>query len=153
MKKLVLSMIVAAVAVGAFFSFPERVEATIVKDGKAQEKDMSEMQTLESGLQIQIHEQGEGEFPKKGEVVSVHYTGTLTDGTKFDSSHDRNQPLQFPLGVGKVIKGWDEGIALLKPGGKATLVIPPHLGYGARAVGPIPANSTLVFEVELLEVN
>ncbi len=153
MKKYGIGLLVAAFALTTIFMLPSNVEATTTKDGKAQETDMSEMTTLESGLQIQIHKAGEGEHPSKGDMVAVHYTGTLTDGTKFDSSHDRNEPITFPLGVGKVIKGWDEGIALLKPGGKATLVIPPHLGYGARAVGPIPANSTLVFEVELLSVN
>jgi len=78
--------------------------------------------------------------------------GTLTDGTKFDSSVDRGQPFDFELGAGRVIKGWDEGVAGMKVGGKRKLVIPPDLGYGGRAIGKIPANSTLIFEVELLDV-
>ena len=96
---------------------------------------------------------GTGEQAVKGDVVSVHYTGTLLDGTKFDSSIDRGEPFEFTLGAGRVIKGWDEGIALMKEGGKATLIIPSDLAYGNRAVGGvIKANSTLVFEVELVEI-
>ena len=106
-----------------------------------------------SGLAYFMIKVGEGEQATAGKTVSVHYTGKLTDGTKFDSSHDRNAPIEFPLGEGKVIKGWDEGIALLKVGGKSTFIIPPHLAYGARgAGGVIPPNATLIFEVELMEV-
>lgn len=84
--------------------------------------------------------------------MQVHYTGTLADGTKFDSSLDRGQPFSFPLGEGKVIKGWDEGLSTMRVGGKRQLVIPPDLGYGQRKSGPIPPNSTLYFEVELLKI-
>jgi len=106
-----------------------------------------------SGLAYFMIKEGDGEQATAGKTVSVHYTGKLTDGTKFDSSHDRNAPIEFPLGEGKVIKGWDEGIALLKVGGKSTFIIPPHLAYGARgAGGVIPPNATLIFEVELMEV-
>ena len=109
--------------------------------------------TTESGLAYFMIKEGEGEQVKAGKTVSVHYTGKLADGTKFDSSHDRNAPIEFPLGEGRVIPGWDEGIALLKVGGKATFIIPPHLAYGARgAGGVIPPNATLIFEVELMEV-
>jgi FKBP-type peptidyl-prolyl cis-trans isomerase len=96
---------------------------------------------------------GNGTEAQSGKKVSVHYTGTLTDGKKFDSSHDRGQPFSFTLGAGQVIKGWDEGVAGMRTGGKRKLTIPPHLGYGARGFPPvIPPNATLVFEVELLDV-
>jgi peptidylprolyl isomerase len=109
--------------------------------------------TTESGLQYIDIVEGTGEAPKKGQTVSVHYTGTLTNGDKFDSSRDRGQPFEFPLGAGRVIKGWDEGIASMKIGGQRQLIIPPDLGYGARgAGGVIPPNATLLFDVELLGV-
>lgn len=105
----------------------------------------------DSGLGIKLLKEGKGEKPVNGQRVTVHYTGYLEDGTKFDSSVDRQQPITFPLGQGRVIKGWDEGIATLPVGSKAMLRIPPALGYGSRGVGPIPANATLYFEVELLK--
>ncbi|NBT84980.1 MAG: FKBP-type peptidyl-prolyl cis-trans isomerase [Alphaproteobacteria bacterium] len=106
-----------------------------------------------SGLQYEEVVVGTGDTPKTGQKVIVHYTGTLPDGQKFDSSRDRGQPFKFTLGVGQVIKGWDEGLSTMKIGGKRNLVIPANLGYGARAVGNvIPANATLHFEVELLGV-
>lgn len=108
---------------------------------------------MESGLDIEILEEGDGPKPNKGDTVHVHYTGTLEDGTQFDSSHSRGQPIAFPLGQGRVIKGWDEGIALLNKGAKAKLTIPPELGYGAQgAGGVIPPNATLIFEVELVDI-
>ena len=107
----------------------------------------------ESGLRYKIIQKGEGAQAEKGKTVSVHYKGSLTDGTVFDSSYKRNQPIDFPLGMGQVIPGWDEGIALLKIGDKARFVIPPSLGYGAHgAGGVIPPNATLVFDVELVGV-
>jgi FKBP-type peptidyl-prolyl cis-trans isomerase len=96
---------------------------------------------------------GTGAEAKPGQTVSVHYVGTLTSGSKFDSSRDRGKPFDFPLGAGRVIKGWDQGVAGMKVGGLRKLTIPPHLGYGERGFpGAIPPNSTLVFEVELLGV-
>ncbi|WP_026224966.1 FKBP-type peptidyl-prolyl cis-trans isomerase [Methyloversatilis thermotolerans] len=107
--------------------------------------------TTESGLIIEDTTPGTGNEAAAGQVVSVHYTGWLTDGRKFDSSKDRNQPFSFQLGAGQVIRGWDEGVAGMKEGGVRKLTIPPQLGYGARgAGGVIPPNATLVFEVELL---
>ncbi len=106
-----------------------------------------------SGLKYAEVEGGFGEVAKAGKQVSVHYTGYLEDGTKFDSSVDRGEPFKFALGTGQVIKGWDEGVAGMKVGGRRKLVIPPDLGYGARGAGRvIPPNATLVFDVELLEV-
>ena len=106
-----------------------------------------------SGLIIIHRQKGNGVKPVAGQKVSVHYTGTLLDGTVFDSSVQRNEPIAFTLGEGQVIKGWDEGIAAIEVGGKATLMIPSWLAYGARAMGPIPANSSLMFEVELVKID
>ena len=110
-----------------------------------------------SGLKFIDQTVGTGASPTNGKAVSVHYTGWLLQdgkkGTKFDSSVDRGQPFQFPIGLGRVIRGWDEGVASMKVGGKRTLIIPPQLGYGARgAGGVIPPHATLVFDVELLDV-
>ena len=109
--------------------------------------------TTESGLQIEEIKLGDGDSAATGQFVSVHYTGWLTDGTKFDSSKDRNEPFDFPLGQRNVIAGWDEGVQGMRVGGIRKLTIPPQLGYGARgAGGVIPPNATLVFEVELLDI-
>lgn len=104
-------------------------------------------------LKIEDLQVGSGREVKSGDTVTMNYTGTLTDGTKFDSSYDRNQPFTTQIGVGQVIKGWDEGILGMKVGGKRRLTIPADLGYGATGAGDkIPPNSTLIFEVELLEI-
>ncbi len=110
-------------------------------------------QTTSSGLRYIDYGGGDGPAAKAGDNVSVHYTGTLENGTKFDSSRDRNEPFDFPLGGGRVIKGWDEGVAGMRVGDKRRLIIPSDLGYGSRgAGGVIPPNATLVFEVELLGI-
>jgi FKBP-type peptidyl-prolyl cis-trans isomerase len=109
--------------------------------------------TMQDGLKYTDEQVGTGAVATAGKTAVVHYTGWLLDGTKFDSSRDRNHPFSFPLGAGQVIKGWDEGVAGLKVGGKRTLIVPPALGYGARgAGGVIPPNATLKFDVELLDV-
>ncbi|WP_242022241.1 FKBP-type peptidyl-prolyl cis-trans isomerase [Microcoleus sp. FACHB-831] len=112
------------------------------------------LMTTPSGLKYVDLKLGDEAIPKKGQTVVVHYTGTLENGTKFDSSRDRNQPFSFKLGVGQVIKGWDEGLSTMKVGGRRQLIIPPDLGYGSRgAGGVIPGNATLIFDVELLKIS
>lgn len=117
------------------------------------EVDEGDYVTTDTGLKYYDLEVGDGATPQTGQIVSVHYTGWLEDGTKFDSSLDRGQPFTFTLGMHQVIPGWDEGVATMKVGGRRQLVIPPELGYGAQgAGGVIPPNATLIFEVELLAV-
>jgi peptidylprolyl isomerase len=123
----------------------------------AAEKKESKMIKTASGLQYEDTKVGTGESPKAGQTCVMHYTGWLwvngAKGSKFDSSVDRGRPFEFPLGQGRVIKGWDEGVATMKVGGKRTLLIPPQLGYGSRgAGGAIPPNATLLFDVELLGI-
>ncbi|MAN42563.1 MAG: hypothetical protein CMF88_07470 [Candidatus Marinimicrobia bacterium] len=112
-----------------------------------------EKQTMSNGLQIEDIKIGEGSEVKKFDIVTVNYTGTLEDGTKFDSSLNPGRtPFRFTVGAGQVIKGWDEGLMGMKVGGKRKLTIPPELGYGSRDNGPIPANSTLIFDIDLLGI-
>ena len=144
-------------AVKVFSSEQIRLEKEAEKKAKetaAANKKLMEGATItESGLAYIMVKEGSGVQAENGKTVSVHYTGKLTDGTKFDSSLDRNQPIEFVLGQGRVIKGWDEGISYLKVGGKATFIIPSGLAYGERgAGGVIPPNATLIFDVELVDV-
>jgi len=113
---------------------------------------ISKVKVTSSGLQYQITQEANGVQAEAGDMVKVHYTGKLTTGEVFDNSLDRGEPISFKLGAGMVIKGWDEGIALMKEGEKATFTIPPHLGYGEKEMGKIPANSTLIFDVDLVKV-
>lgn len=114
--------------------------------------EMDNFQTMPDGLKIKDEVVGNGTEVKSGDTVTVNYLGTLENGTKFDSSYDRNQPFTTQIGVGQVIAGWDEGIVGMKVGGKRKLIIPPDLGYGSQNLGSIPPNSTLIFEVELISV-
>jgi peptidylprolyl isomerase len=120
---------------------------------KQRSLDMADAVTTPSGLKYVDEVVGEGDAPEKGKKVKVHYTGTLTSGKKFDSSVDRGQPFEFTIGIGQVIRGWDEGVMGMKVGGKRQLIIPSDLGYGARGAPPaIPPNAELIFDVELLGV-
>lgn len=147
----------------AFFSFAgcadddalvENTEAGAEGDGTevTAEGDCAEgVVTTESGLQIEDIQCGEGDEATAGQLVTVHYVGTLEDGTQFDSSRDRGEPFEFPLGGGQVIQGWDEGVVGMRVGGERRLTIPPELGYGATGAGDaIPPNATLIFDIELL---
>ena len=137
------------VAIAAFVFVVAWIVSSSVADDKKEEKVI----TTKSGLKYIELKEGTGDAAKAGDTVQVHYTGWLKDGTKFDSSLDRKEPFEFPLGKGRVIKGWDEGVAGMKPGGKRKLIIPPELGYGKRGAGnKIPPDAELTFEVELLKI-
>ena len=139
MKKLIAALF----ALGMLTNYP--LQGATMSDSKTV--------TTASGLKYEDVKQGTGDAATAGKTVSVHYTGWLTDGKKFDSSKDRGQPFEFPLGGGRVIKGWDEGVQGMKVGGVRKLTIPASLGYGSRgAGGVIPPDATLVFEVELLGI-
>ncbi|MCF7812463.1 FKBP-type peptidyl-prolyl cis-trans isomerase [Candidatus Gracilibacteria bacterium] len=119
---------------------------------KNQEQQESETNTSPATLQIEVLREGTGAPAQKGDFVVVHYEGTFEDGTKFDSSRDRGAPFPFTVGGGQVITGWDQGVEGMKVGEVRRLIIPPHLAYGEDGIGPIPPDSTLIFEVELLEI-
>jgi FKBP-type peptidyl-prolyl cis-trans isomerase len=125
----------------------------LLQASSADEKKEEKVVKTDSGLQYVDVKEGTGTAAKSGDTVEVHYTGRLKDGTKFDSSVDRGMPFSFPLGAGKVIKGWDEGVAGMKVGGKRKLIIPSELGYGKRGAGAkIPPDAELTFDVELLKI-
>jgi FKBP-type peptidyl-prolyl cis-trans isomerase len=127
-----------------FFFFTTREKAEVKSE---------EGGDIVSELKIEDIVEGQGEQVQEGDTVSVHYKGTLLDGTVFDSSYERNTPFEFTVGEGSVIQGWEEGLIGMKVGGKRKLTIPPDLGYGDREAGDIPPNSTLIFEIELLDIN
>jgi len=154
-KMKILLIVVAAVIVATgIFIFPKIASQNKEANINLNKQNQMRNETLANGLQIIDRVLGTGAEANAGDTVSVNYVGTLDTGKKFDSSYDSNQPFSFVLGAGKVIKGWDEGVAGMRVGGKRTLVIPPDLAYGSQSVGNglIPPNSTLVFEVELLGV-
>jgi peptidylprolyl isomerase len=146
MQKLIIGLLALSICSVSLAQDKKTKEAK--KDNKVNQKVM----TTPSGLKYEIKQKGNGKKPEVGDKVVVHYTGKLTNDTVFDSSVKRGQPFTFTLGVGQVIKGWDEGVALLQVGDKATFTIPAELGYGAQDMGNIPPNSTLIFDVELLDV-
>jgi len=144
-------------AIEAFRTFEGSREKRLAEAKKQAEEAMEKLaagfEQTESGLRYKIIQKGNGKQAEKGKTVSVHYKGALENGQEFDSSYKRKQPIDFPLGKGHVIEGWDEGIALLQVGDKARFVIPSHLGYGERgAGGVIPPGATLIFDVELVDV-
>ena len=146
---IVISVLVLFVA--SLFIF-HIADSWLPKKSSDSAKSMDSKTTTVKGLNIEDIKVGTGPAVKNGDTVVMQYTGTLPDGTKFDSSYDHGQPFETQIGVGQVIKGWDLGIIGMKVGGKRKLVIPPELGYGSQAVGNIPPNSTLIFEVELLKI-
>nr|AOE07090.1 peptidyl-prolyl cis-trans isomerase [uncultured bacterium] len=144
-------------AIEAFRSFEGARDKRLAEEKAAIEAELKSLgagfEKTSSGLRYQILQKGDGEKAQKNKTVSVHYKGQLSDGTVFDSSYKRNQPIEFSLGMGQVIRGWDEGVALLKVGDKARFVIPSHLAYGSRgAGGVIPPNANLIFDLELMSV-
>ena len=163
MKKIILIVLILIIIVSIFLFFSNKrrgAELTasianpiITEENQNTNAANKNMIQMENGLKIEILKQGAGEEAKNNGKVTVHYTGILQDGTKFDSSLDRNQPFSFILGTGQVIRGWDLGVLGMKVGEKRKLTIPSELGYGSAGVGPIPPNAILIFEVELLGIN
>lgn len=155
---LTLAVVVGSLLAGCADEAPDE-RSTLPPDHRVAEAyasaldvELDEMERRSTGLYVQDLVEGEGARADSGDVVTVHYTGWLPQGTKFDSSLDRGDPFEVAIGYGRVIQGWDQGIVGMRVGGERRLVIPPALAYGERGTGPIPANSTLVFDVELLDV-
>lgn len=158
--KAIAFVVIAVAVIWAGIAYNKKIDERALDRAEAQKQEMAaqEQQTLADlqkameNLKIEDVKVGTGQEAKPGDLVTVHYVGTFPDGKKFDSSRDHGQPFEFKIGIGEVIKGWDAGVPGMKVGGIRKLVVPPELGYGDRANGPIPANSTLHFEVELVSI-
>lgn len=148
-EKIAIIIAVVAVLISALYIFK-------IVELPGQSQPVASKQTSQATPQEELKIEdiviGTGDEVKSGDTIVIHYKGTLEDGTQFDSSYDRGEPFETKIGVGEVIQGWDEGVVGMKTGGKRRLIIPPSLGYGEQAVGTIPANSTLIFDVELVEI-
>lgn len=155
MQKKVLIGIAVLIAIGIIYTFAsgKKEETMSQQDSTISNTSTNPSASASAGLKIEDLKVGTGSAVKSGDTITINYTGTLLDGTKFDSSYDRNEPFQTQIGVGQVIKGWDEGVIGMQVGGKRRLTIPSDLGYGSQgAGGVIPPNATLIFELELLEI-
>ena len=156
MKKgeIIGTFIFLILAAGIFFYLSSHPQAPMRQNENNSNETANNTNTMDNGLKIETIKEGTGEGAKSGDKISVHYIGTLSNGTKFDSSRDRKTPFGFQLGAGAVIQGWDQGLIGMKVGEIRKLTIPPNLGYGQNGVpGAIPANAVLIFEVELLKIN
>jgi len=147
MKKIIVALLTLAVLILGSYYFLKNTTNEV-----NQNMPVSLSTQNQEDLKIEDLEVGQGQEIKEGDTVQVHYLGTLTNGEKFDSSYDRNQPFEFQVGAGQVIQGWDQGLLGMRIGGKRKLTIPSYLGYGNQSAGSIPPNSTLIFEVELIDI-
>jgi FKBP-type peptidyl-prolyl cis-trans isomerase len=151
-KSFSLTLLIGVLALGVFayfiFGLNQKPSSADIVTNKTSPTTMPEA----TKLKIEDTKIGDGKEVKSGDTIIINYKGTLTDGTKFDSSYDRGEPFETQIGVGQVIKGWDLGVIGMKVGGKRKLIIPPSLGYGSQSAGSIPPNSTLIFEVELMGI-
>ncbi|OGE33554.1 peptidylprolyl isomerase [Candidatus Daviesbacteria bacterium RIFCSPLOWO2_02_FULL_41_8] len=155
MKKIVYIGIVVLLVAGIIYTLTKgkKEENVSTQDSNIPITQASPSATSSAELKIEDIKEGTGSAVKSGDIITIHYSGTLLNGTKFDSSYDRGQPFQTQIGVGQVIKGWDQGLIGMKVGGKRKLTIPPDLAYGERGAGAvIPPNATLIFDLELLDI-
>jgi len=152
-QKVIIGILIAAVVIIGIFVIRDLSRNTSQPEISSETlTDATPVPVSDAKIQIEDIEVGTGEEVKSGDTVVMHYRGTLEDGTQFDSSYDRDEPFVTQIGTGAVIQGWDQGVPGMKVGGKRKLIIPPELGYGEADMGDIPPNSTLIFEVELLEI-